>query len=81
MVFHMKTTLIIDDSIMQRLRQEATKRKTTISELVEASLRLYLENEKLKKGKSIPPLPVFSLGGASVDIADREALYQAMEGR
>jgi hypothetical protein len=81
MVFHMKTTLIIDDNIMKRLREEAAKRKTTISELVEASLRLFLENEKEKKRRNIPPLPVFSLGGAFIDIADREALYQAMEGR
>jgi hypothetical protein len=81
MVFHMKTTLIIDDNVMKRLREEAAKRKTTISELVEAALRLFLENVKGKNRKTIPPLPVFSLGGAFVDIADRDALYQAMEGR
>jgi hypothetical protein len=29
----------------------------------------------------LPPLPSFDGGGALVDIADREALYRAMEGR
>jgi hypothetical protein len=29
----------------------------------------------------LPPLPSFDGGGALVDIADRDALYQAMEGR
>lgn len=76
----MKTTLIIHDKIMKRLREEAAKRDTTISELVEAALRLMLER---KRGDTtdIPPLPSFDLGGAYVDISDRDALYQAMEGR
>lgn len=80
MVFHMKTTLIISDDIMKRLREEAVKRDTTISELVEAALRLMLEQKKPNKTQ-VPPLPVYDLGGAYVDIADRDALYQAMEGR
>jgi hypothetical protein len=29
----------------------------------------------------LPALPSFHSGGALVDIADRDALYQAMEGR
>jgi hypothetical protein len=27
----------------------------------------------------LPPLPTFNMGGALVDIADRNALYDAME--
>ena len=42
MVFHMKTTLVIDDQIMSRLKQEAVRRNTTISQLVEAALRSFL---------------------------------------
>jgi hypothetical protein len=34
-----------------------------------------------KKTADLPPLPVFHSGGVLVDIADRDALYQAMEGR
>jgi hypothetical protein len=80
MVFHMKTTLVIPDDVMKRLREEAAKRDTTISELVEAALRLMLEQRRSVKTE-VPPLPVFDLGGAYVDIADRDALYKAMEGR
>ena len=29
----------------------------------------------------IEPLPTFGSGGALIDISDRDALYQAMEGR
>lgn len=80
MVFHMKTTLIIHDDVIKRLREEAAKRDTTISELVEAALRLMLEPRRSNR-PDIQPLPMFDLGGAYVDIADRDALFQAMEGR
>ena len=39
MVIHMKTTLNIDDTLLKRLRVEATRRGTTMSALVEAGLR------------------------------------------
>ena len=64
---------------MARLREEAARQGTTISAMVEAALRLLL-NRKRQRGPSLA-LPVFDLGGSMVDIADREALYQAMEGR
>ena len=50
-----------------------------MSELVESALRLLFRSEK-KSGK-LPPLPTFKSGGSLVDIADRDAIYQAMEGR
>jgi hypothetical protein len=79
MVFHMKTTLNIDDSVMVLLKQEAAKRDCTMSELMESALRLLLKPPKRRP--ELPPLPSFKSGGSLVDIADREALYQAMEGR
>ncbi len=79
MVFHMKTTLVIDDRVMARLREEAARQGKTLSELVETALRLMLQAQKTKQ--AMPPLPSFHSGGYLVDIADRDALYQAMEGR
>jgi hypothetical protein len=79
MVIHMKTTLNIDDSVMALLKQEAARRGCTMSELVESALRLLLQQKKSRR--SLPPLPSFKSGGHLVDIADRDALYQAMEGR
>lgn len=75
----MKTTLIIDDSVMKQLKHEAAKQKRTISELVESSLRSLLR--PAKPSPKMKPLPVFKGGGALVDAADRDSLYQAMEGR
>jgi hypothetical protein len=34
-----------------------------------------------KNRRDLPALPTFKSGGHLVDIADRDALYQAMEGR
>jgi Arc/MetJ family transcription regulator len=79
MVFHMKTTLNIDDTVMAQLKREAARQGRTMSELVETALRLLLQSRKCR-GK-LPSLPTFNSGGALVDVADRDALYQAMEGR
>ena len=81
MVFHMKTTLNIDDSVMRRLREEAARRGTTMSALVEAGLRRVLAGPAHtdKSPAESPPLPSWNGGGELVDIADRDALYRAME--
>jgi len=80
MVIHtMKTTLNIDDAVMERLKREAARQGRTMSELMESALRLLFQMRKQRP--ELPPLPSFSSGGALVDIADREALYAAMEGR
>jgi hypothetical protein len=79
MASHMKTTLNIDDTVMAELRREAARQGRTMSELVETALRL-LFRSRPKRGE-LPELPTFHSGGELVDIADRDALYQAMEGR
>ena len=79
MVAHMKTTLNVDDTVMAQLKREATRQGRTMSELVETALRNLFRAQK--KTADLLPLPVFHSGGALVDIADRDALYQAMEGR
>lgn len=80
MVRHMKTTLNIDDSVMQRLREEAVRRGTTMSTLVEAGLRRVLAAPEVADApETLPPLPSWNGGEELVDISDREALYRVME--
>lgn len=79
MVVRMKTTLIIDDAVMARVRQEAARTGRTMSDLVEDALRRLLDSTP--DSRDLRPLPSFASGGSLVDIADREALYRAMEGR
>ena len=73
----MKTTLNIDETVMKRLKQEAARRGQTMSELVEAALRMLLRPRR-PEPDTLPELPTFA-GEALVDVADREALYRAME--
>lgn len=80
MVSHMKTTLNIDDTVMDRLRREAARSGRTMSELVESALRGLLD-ARPEDPAELEPLPSFDSAGALVDISDREALYRAMEGR
>jgi plasmid stability protein len=79
MVFHMKTTLNIDDSVMQRLRETAARQGRTMSELVEAGLRRVLDDAEERGDQVREPLPQWQSGGAYVDVSDRDALEDRME--
>ena len=80
-VLKIKMTLEIDESVAQRLREEAERQKTTVSDLVDAMLRLGLAIPEPARTDPtpLPPIPTWRSGGFRVDIADREALYQALE--
>ena len=82
MVACMKTTLNINDTVMRRLKEEAVRRRTTMSALVEAGLRQVLADPDAADTDSSPmsPLPTWKSGGQRVDISNREELYGAMEG-
>lgn len=72
----MKASFDIDDSVLQRLREEAARRGTTMSVLAEAGLRRVLAPASKT---DLPPLPSWRGGTQLVDISDRDALYRAME--
>ncbi len=80
MVFHMKTTLNIDDNVMRELREAAAREGVTISALVEAGLRNLLASmTRPKPSGKLKPLPSWKVGTDLVDVANRDALYAAME--
>ena len=79
MACHMKTTLNIDDTVMAQLKREAARQGRTMSDLVETALRGLFQSRR--RSEELLPLPSFHGGGALVEIADRDALYHAMEGR
>jgi hypothetical protein len=79
MLICMRTTLNIDDSVMKQLKQEAARTGRTMSELMETAIRRLLKEKEAPQ--KLPPLPGISIEGALVDVADRNALYEAMEGR
>ncbi|MEO7804353.1 MAG: DUF2191 domain-containing protein [Actinomycetota bacterium] len=77
----MKTTLNLDDRLFKLAKKEAAERGITLTSIVEDGLRAVLfppANEKPFKLR----LPVIKGGSLpDVDIADRNALYDRMEGR
>jgi len=73
----MKVTLRIDDRVFLALKREAALRRRPMSKLVETALRELLDPEPSRM--KLPTMPSFNGGGTSVDIADRDALYEAME--
>ena len=73
----MKTTLVIPDPVFRQLKQRATERGTTLSELATELLHKGLA-EKSKPFK-LPPLPSFNAGTPLVDVANRDALYEVLE--
>ena len=77
----MKTPLNLDDSVMQRLLEEAARRGTTVSALVEAGLRRVLVAPEGggERPEALAPLPSWNGGGELVDIANRDELYEVME--
>lgn len=79
MLVHMETTLTIDDAILRELREEAARRGTTMSALVEAGVRRILAERPAREPDEPPPLPTWNSGGALVDVADREALYEVID--
>jgi hypothetical protein len=74
----MKTTLVIDDQVMVRLKQEAARSGRTISELVETALRMFLK--PAARAPKLPPLPKLRCGGLLVDVSNRDELHDALDG-
>jgi hypothetical protein len=79
MIYRMKITFDIHDTVIAELKSEAERRGCTVSELVESALRLLLRSPR--KRNVLSDLPTFNSEGHLVDIADRDALYDAMDGR
>ncbi len=73
----MKTTLVLDDAIVAKLKREAARQGQTMSELVESALRLMFRERR--REQQLPPLPTHDFGQLLVDVADRNALYDVLD--
>lgn len=80
--FCMRTTLDIEDHVLRQAKQLAAREGNTLTRVVEEALRDRVAQPRhrakpsrlrllTKKGRLIP----------GVDLADRDALYERMEGR
>lgn len=78
----MRTTLDIDDHVLRQAKRLAAREGTTLTRIVEEALR---ERVARKRRRSEPfRLQLLTRKGRlipGVNLADRDALYERMEGR
>ncbi|MFN7943531.1 MAG: CopG family transcriptional regulator [Thermoanaerobaculia bacterium] len=78
----MRTTLDLEDRLFRAAKARAAERGETLTSFVESALRDRLR-EGRKSGKPFRFRPLTKRGRVppAVDVADRDALYEWMEGR
>jgi hypothetical protein len=80
----MRTTVRLDEALLERARQEAARRRVTLTSLIEQGLRLVLRRPLKKDERPLVTLPECRVGGGTlpgVDLNDSAALLDRMEGR
>ena len=82
MILCMRTTLDIEDAILERARRRAASERTTLTSVVERALRQFL-SRRPEKGPPLNQRWVVVKGDRlpDVDVADRDRLIDAMHDR
>ena len=76
----MKTTLNLDDALVRQAKRVALERGITLTQVVEEALEAAVVPKAPARPYRLEWHPVRGLQPPSVDLADREALYDLMEG-
>lgn len=79
----MRTTVRLDDALLERAKREASRRGQTLTSLIEQGLRLVLAQTRPKHRRARVVLPVCRAGGGTlpgVNLDDSAALLDIMEG-
>jgi hypothetical protein len=74
-----RTTLLLDDTQMMRLKNLARTQGRTMTELINEFIAEGLAAREAPKRERALSLPVFDMGRPRVNLADREALEAIME--
>ncbi len=79
-VTHMKTTIDLDDRLLERAKRFAANRGTTLRAVVEEALRARLAPRPRKQEKyHFAPPTVRGTQPPAVDVADRDALFDLLD--
>jgi len=84
MLRHMRTTVRLDNALLDRARQEAARRGVTLTALIEQGLQLVLRRPLKRTGRPRIRLPECRAGGGvlpGVDLDDSAGLLDRMESR
>lgn len=80
----MRTTVRLDERLLERARKEAARRGATLTALIEEGLQLVLRRPKKHSDGAQVRLPECRAGGGTqpgVDLTDSAALLDRMEER
>lgn len=80
----MRTTVRLDDALLERARQEAHRRGVTLTALIEQGLRAVLRRPQKQPDRPRVSLPVCRAGGGTlpgIDLNDSSTLLDQMDGR
>jgi hypothetical protein len=80
----MRTTVRLDDALLERAKREAKRRGDTLTALIERGLRLVLARPERRSPRRHVEIPVCRKGGGTlpgVDLGDSAALLDVLEGR
>jgi hypothetical protein len=80
----MRTTVRLDDALLERAKREAARREETLTALMEQGLRLVLAQSRSSNRRKRVTLPTSRAGGGvrpGVDLDNNAALLDLMEGR
>ena len=81
---HMRTTVRLDETLLERAKREAERRGETLTALIERGLRLVLASPQRRPERRRVEIPVCREGGGTlkgVDLDDSAALLDIAEGR
>jgi hypothetical protein len=77
-----RTTMDIDDHLLRKVKELAARQGTSVKRLVEAALREHLLAPKSRREPfRFRPLTKRGRPVPGVNVADRDALYERMDGR
>ena len=81
MIFHMtRTTLLIDDALFRELKKRAAEERRTLTDVTQEVLRLGLEQGRARRRRPRLKLASFAMGRPRVNLADRDRLYDVLDG-
>jgi len=75
-----RTTLALEDEVLRKLKERALKDGTSLARLANRLLASALK-ESPPEAETAVDWPVHDCGPPAVDLADRDALYDLMDGR
>ncbi|MBZ5583363.1 MAG: DUF2191 domain-containing protein [Acidobacteriia bacterium] len=79
----MRTTVRLDDALLEQAKREAAQRGETLTSLIELGLRLVLAQSKETKPRPRVKLPVCHAGGGTlpgIDLNNSAALWDILDG-